>query len=76
MFPLKVGTVMPRLAKHLCVHRERPFASLRVTTLYRFGLENFIIQHVMWAILCGGRNEVSLPGSKQVAFGGFTMNEA
>jgi hypothetical protein len=26
MFPLKVGTVMPRLAKHLSAHRDRPEA--------------------------------------------------
>ena len=40
---IKTGIVMPRLAKHLSAHRERPFASLRVTKLYRCGLVNFII---------------------------------
>jgi hypothetical protein len=34
---------MPRLAKHLSAHRERPFASLRVTTYYRSGLGTFIL---------------------------------
>jgi hypothetical protein len=30
-------------AKHLCVHRERPFAALRVTKPCRFWSGNFII---------------------------------
>src|SRR5712691_1379111 len=31
-FPPNTGNVMLRFAQHLCAHRERPFASLRVTS--------------------------------------------
>src|SRR6266568_1914490 len=35
---------MPRLAKHLCAHRERPFARRGVTKYYRSWLGKFIIK--------------------------------
>ncbi len=54
---------MPRLAKYLSAHRERPFASLRVTTLYRCWLVNFIIgQLEVWRF----QNAKTATGPRQI----------
>jgi len=64
---------MPRLAKHLSAHRDRPFASLRVTKHCRSWLLNFIIGQSLsdyfinthYRVL-GGAGHTPPPGSKAV----------